>query len=106
MEAKENLLTTMGMDGKRWSEEFCQRFPQCAEDDVLGWFCNAIMAGYDEGAKVGIKEVVEWISETAIMGYRENELGVKPPTDLVLDLCSWQSFKESKGVADATKPLL
>ena len=41
----------MGIDGKRWSEEFCKRFPQCAEDDVLGWFCNAIMAGYDEGKR-------------------------------------------------------
>jgi len=57
MEAKENLLTTMGMDGKRWSEEFCKRFPQCEVDDVLGWFCNAIMAGYDRGRLAEKKEL-------------------------------------------------
>ena len=42
------LLTYLGTDGMRWSEEFCKRFPQCKVDDVLGWFCNAIMAGYDD----------------------------------------------------------
>ena len=56
MKAEKNLLNTMGMDGKRWAEEFCKRFPQCKVDNVLGWFCNAIMAGYDEGKKVGEKQ--------------------------------------------------
>jgi len=46
------LLGRLGTDGKLWSEEFCKRFPQCAVDDVLGWLCNAIMAGYDEGRLV------------------------------------------------------
>ena len=45
-------LALMGSDGMKWSEEFCKRFPQCEVDDVLGWFCNAIMAGYDEGRKL------------------------------------------------------
>jgi len=49
----------MGIDGKLWAEEFCQRFPQCEVDDVLGWFCNAIMAGYDEGFKVGREDLRE-----------------------------------------------
>lgn len=53
MGVKENLLPTMGIDGKRWSKEFCQRFQQCKVDDVLGWFCNAIMAGYDKGRLAG-----------------------------------------------------
>ena len=43
----EELLSTM--DGMIWAEEFCRRFPQCEVDDVLGWFCNAIMVGYDKG---------------------------------------------------------
>lgn len=47
------METNMGIDGKLWSEEFCKRFPQCEVDDVLGWFCNAIMAGYDSGVKTG-----------------------------------------------------
>ena len=44
-------LALMGTDGMKWAEEFCKRFPQCEVGDVLGWFCNAIMAGYDEGTK-------------------------------------------------------
>jgi len=68
MEAKENLLDTM--DGKRWSEEFCQRFPQCEIDDVLGWFCNAIMVGYDGGRKVGIKEVVDWVRHNQFLCHK------------------------------------
>lgn len=47
MKTEESLLSTM--DGKIWAEEFCKRFPQCAVDDVLGWFCNAIMAGHNRG---------------------------------------------------------
>ncbi|HUV46278.1 MAG TPA: hypothetical protein VMW45_04345 [Dehalococcoidia bacterium] len=49
---------------------------------------------FPKGEKQGIKKVVEWIDETAIMGYKENELGIKPPTDLVVDLSSWQAFKQ------------
>ncbi len=48
-ESDGELLVRLGMDGKLWTEEFCKRFPQCNEDEVLGWFCNAIMAGYDRG---------------------------------------------------------
>ena len=58
MEAKKNLLTTMGIDGKQWSEEFCQRFPQCEVDDVWGWFCNAIMTGYDRGWQEAFREML------------------------------------------------
>ena len=35
------------MDGMVWAEKFNKRFPQVSVDDCLGWFCNAIMAGYD-----------------------------------------------------------
>ena len=52
---KENWPNTM--DGKQWSEEFCKRFPQCEVDNVLGWFCNAIMAGYDRGRLAEKREV-------------------------------------------------
>ena len=48
---------TLGHDGKAWPEtfdghvwalEFNKRFPAVPVDDALGWFCNAIMRGYDE----------------------------------------------------------
>lgn len=39
--------TALGMDGKKWADAFCQ-YNNCADHAMmLGWFCNAIMAGYD-----------------------------------------------------------
>jgi len=35
------------MDAMVWADEFCKRFPSISRDDALGWFANAIMAGYD-----------------------------------------------------------
>jgi len=91
MEAKELLGT---MDGQRWAEEFCQRFPQCEVDSVLGWFCNAIMAGYDNGKKLGIKEVVEWINKS---------IPISTHRDFFLE--GWQSQVKEWGVlqSDAKK---
>lgn len=39
-------------DGKAWAIEFNKRFPSVSVDDALGWFCNAIMRGYDHHAQV------------------------------------------------------
>ena len=50
--------------------------------------------------KAGIKEVVDWIKEIAIMGYKEGELGVKPPTDLVLDLYLWNKKLKEWGIKE------
>jgi hypothetical protein len=35
------------MDAMVWADEFCKRFPPVSREDALGWFANAIMAGYD-----------------------------------------------------------
>lgn len=51
--------TSVGMDGAKWTDAFRQHFPQVFEamekegfkdfeGTMLGWFCNAIMAGYDK----------------------------------------------------------
>jgi len=50
-EADGQLLQRLVMDGKLWAEEMHKRFPQIAEDDLLGWCCNMIMAGYDEAMR-------------------------------------------------------
>lgn len=47
-------------DAKVWAEEFvklCQINPSVAIDEgtMIGWFANAIMAGYDLGRKYGGK---------------------------------------------------
>jgi hypothetical protein len=44
-----DLLATLGMDGMKWAQAFRQINPDCSveDDTMLGWFCNAIMAGYD-----------------------------------------------------------
>jgi hypothetical protein len=34
-------------DAAVWAEEFSKRFPGVPKEDALGWFANAIMAGYD-----------------------------------------------------------
>jgi len=38
------------MDAKKWAEEFVNLYPDFEEDVALGWFANAIMAGYDTAA--------------------------------------------------------
>ena len=60
--------TSVGMDGAKWTEAFKQHFPQVFEHmeadghtdfqgTMLGWFCNAIMAGYDKArAKYSLDE--------------------------------------------------
>lgn len=45
------FLQRVGMDGKLWAAEMHKRFPQVPEDDLLGWCCNMIMAGYDEAKR-------------------------------------------------------
>lgn len=37
------------MDAAVWAAEFCKRYPgsEFSEGDMIGWFANAIMAGYD-----------------------------------------------------------
>ena len=43
------MLLAVGTDGQKWTEAFRQINPDCNVDDaaMLGWFCNAIMAGHD-----------------------------------------------------------
>lgn len=46
------LHSALGMDGQKWTDAWFQHVeenPQIATDHgaMLGWFCNAIMAGYD-----------------------------------------------------------
>lgn len=53
---------------------------------------------YQSGHKAGIREVVEWVKEIAILGYKEGELGIKPPTDWVLDLYLWQAQLKEWGI--------
>ncbi len=36
------------MDGQKWADEFCKRNPSMDHGLMLGWFCCAIMTGFDE----------------------------------------------------------
>jgi hypothetical protein len=45
------LLNTI--DGMVWAREFCRITGFQDEGWALGWFCNAIMTGFDEGARRG-----------------------------------------------------
>jgi len=46
-ETSGEMLQRLGMDGMLWSIEMHKYFPQVPQDDLLGWCCNMIMAGYD-----------------------------------------------------------
>lgn len=46
-ESAGDMLQRLGIDGRLWAEEMHKRFPLIPEDDLIGWCCNMIMAGYD-----------------------------------------------------------
>jgi hypothetical protein len=55
-ESAGDLLQRLGVDGKLWAEEFSATatglgYPEMDDGWLLGWFCNAIMAGYDEARR-------------------------------------------------------
>lgn len=35
------------MDAQIWAEKFCEQFPLMDKATMIGWFANAIMAGFD-----------------------------------------------------------
>lgn len=46
-----DLLTKMGTDAAKWTDEFLATFPDGTDDwgTLVGWFANAIEAGREEG---------------------------------------------------------
>ena len=50
-ESDGDFLNRVGTNGELWAAEMHKRFPSVAEDDLLGWCCNMIMAGYDKAAR-------------------------------------------------------
>lgn len=42
---EDSLLNTL--DAKVWAKEFCKVFPHVPEEDVMVWFANAIVTGWD-----------------------------------------------------------
>lgn len=38
-------------DAQDWAKAFCKIHPDADEGDMIGWFANALMRGYDEGCK-------------------------------------------------------
>lgn len=42
------------MDAAIWADEFLKQHPELDKGEMIGWFANAIMAGYDTASvKVG-----------------------------------------------------
>lgn len=46
-ELLEAYFDTKTLDASVWADEFCKLFPEMDRGLMLGWFANAIMAGYD-----------------------------------------------------------
>lgn len=38
-------------DAQDWAKAFCRIHPEADEGDMIGWFANALMRGYDESGK-------------------------------------------------------
>lgn len=44
----DKLASLIGeLDGRKWAEVFCFMNPAIDKDIMIGWFCNAVMCGYD-----------------------------------------------------------
>ena len=59
-ESDGEVLERLGMDGVKWAAEFRKTalklgYSDMDEDWLIGWFCNAIMAGYDRATLAEIK---------------------------------------------------
>lgn len=62
-----DFLSAVGMSGEKWNEAYWQIWPNGCDDreTMFGWFCNAIMAGYDhaerksEAARTALPGLVE-----------------------------------------------
>lgn len=52
-ESSGDMLRRLGIDGALWAEEYRKTFPVTTPDigTLLGWFANAIMAGFDEARR-------------------------------------------------------
>ena len=35
-------------DARDWAKVFCKQHPEIDEDEMVGWFANSLMRGYDE----------------------------------------------------------
>ena len=48
-----------------WAEEFMKLLQKGTptEGTLIGWFSNAIMKGYDEGYKKGVKDIKECLDK-------------------------------------------
>jgi len=47
MSKKKKVILTGEFDAKVWAKEFMKVVKVVDENDMVGWFANAIMAGYD-----------------------------------------------------------
>lgn len=78
------FLKAVGMDGKKWTEAFLQLHPEGSADHglLLGWFCNAIMAGYDAATHKQSKELQQLRAERAgLLEWVEGEIWADPIND-------------------------
>lgn len=62
-ETDPQMLQRLGMDGHLWAKEFnkyaAKLYPSVSLDEgwLIGWFCNAVMAGYDEAERRARSEI-------------------------------------------------
>ncbi len=54
-ESSSEFLQRLGIDGQKWAKEFIKMFgnkkEEIDEELMVAWFCNSIMAGYDNSDK-------------------------------------------------------
>ena len=81
------LLAEMATDARRWAQEFVRlhgKHGYADEDLMLGWFANAIMAGYDEGFEKGRSSGIDDLTSTMVEQSRADDVVVDDGTILSL----------------------
>ncbi len=70
-----DMLARLGMDGAKWAEDFRLTALKLGYSDMdegwlIGWFCNAIMSGYDT-ARNRYDPEVQAIRDSLALDWRE-----------------------------------
>ncbi len=78
------FLARVGTDGKLWAEEMHRRFPAVPVDDLLGWCCNMIMAGFDEASRKNARLPTRRAGGGEVSDEPDQMIPEPPPVDLRL----------------------
>jgi hypothetical protein len=94
------MLIRLGIDGRLWGKEFCERYSVIDEEIMIAWFSNAIMAGYDK-ASLKMESEIEAEGKRGFEAGRVDKHGIIPSTTganlLGLKYDTYADYKKQRG---------